>query len=35
MEGSLDMIIDPLIHYQNALLLGQSVEEFSGSDEDE
>lgn len=35
MQGSLDMIIEPLIHYQNALLLGQSVEEFSSADADE
>ncbi len=33
MEGSLDMIIDPLINYQNALILGQSVEDFANESE--
>ncbi|MGI6394006.1 MAG: peptide chain release factor 1 [bacterium] len=28
MEGSLDMLIDPLIQYQNALILGKSIESF-------
>ncbi|HNW83447.1 MAG TPA: peptide chain release factor 1 [bacterium] len=34
MEGSLDMIIDPLINYQNALLLGQNIEGMSDEFED-
>jgi peptide chain release factor 1 len=34
MEGSLDMVIDPLTNYQNALILGQNVEEFSNDSED-
>jgi len=34
MEGSLDMLIDPLVNYQNALLLGRSIEEF-GNDSDD
>lgn len=34
MEGSLDMVIDPLIRYQNALILGQSVENFENETDD-
>jgi peptide chain release factor 1 len=34
MEGSLDMLIDPLVNYQNALLLGKSVENFESDAED-
>ena len=34
MEGSLDMVIDPLINYQNALLLGQNIEGLSDDFED-
>ncbi|HQI06057.1 MAG TPA: peptide chain release factor 1, partial [bacterium] len=35
MEGSLDMLIDPLVNYQNALLLGRSVEEFGNDSDDQ
>jgi peptide chain release factor 1 len=34
MEGSLDMLIDPLIQYQNALILGKSVENFENDSDD-
>lgn len=34
MEGSLDMVIDPLINYQNALLMGQNIEGLSDDFED-
>jgi len=34
MEGSLDMVIDPLIQYQNALILGKSVENFENDVDD-